>query len=82
MHAYDPLENLKNKSLRENERIVDGLTFETSKLRVIYLFATVVFGIRLDLKDIRQIIHIGVPCSIEEYFQEERWPSIKGTHVL
>ena len=33
----EPLENLENKSLREKERIVDGLTFETSKLRVIFI---------------------------------------------
>ena len=39
-----------------------------SKLRVI--FATVAFGIGLDLRDIRRVIHIGVPYSIEEYFQE------------
>lgn len=53
---------------KEKERIVEGLTLGTSKLRII--FATVAFGIGLDLKNIRQIIHIGVPCSMEEYFQE------------
>ena len=53
---------------KEKERIVDALTSGTSKLRVI--FATVAFGVGLDLKNIRQIIHIGVPCSMEEYFQE------------
>ena len=54
--------------VKEKERIVEGLTLGTSKLRII--FATVAFGIGLDLKNIRQIIHIGVPCSMEEYFQE------------
>ena len=54
--------------LREKERIVDGLSLGTSKLRII--FATVAFGVGIDLKNIRQIIHIGVPCSMEEYFQE------------
>ena len=34
------------------------------------MFATVAFGVGLDLKDIRQIIHIGLPCTKEEYFQE------------
>ena len=54
--------------LRGKERIIDGLTFGTTKLRVI--FATVAFGVGSDVKDSRQIIHIGVPCSMEEYFQE------------
>ena len=54
--------------LREKERIVDALTLGTSKLRII--FATVAFGVGIDLKNIRQVIHIGVPCSMEEYFQE------------
>lgn len=34
------------------------------------IFATVAFGIGLDIKDIRQVIHIGLPYSMEEYFQE------------
>ena len=53
---------------KEKERIVEGLTLGTSKLRII--FATVAFGIGLDLKNIKQIILISVRCSIEEYFQE------------
>ena len=54
--------------LQEKERIIDGLTLGKSKLRIV--FATVAFGVGLDLKDIRQIIHIGLPCTMEEYFQE------------
>ena len=46
--------------LREKERIINGLTFATTKRRVI--FSTVAFGVGLDVKDIRQIIRIGVPC--------------------
>ena len=34
------------------------------------IFATVAFGIGLDIKNIRQVIHIGLPYSMEEYFQE------------
>lgn len=52
----------------EKERIIDDLITGRSKLRVI--FATVAFGIGLDLKHIRHVIHIGVPYTIEEYFQE------------
>lgn len=52
----------------ERQRIVDELVQGMSKLRII--FATVAFGIGLDIKNIRQVIHIGVPYSMEEYFQE------------
>ncbi|CAB4018819.1 Hypothetical predicted protein [Paramuricea clavata] len=34
------------------------------------LFVTVAFGIGVDLPCIRQVIHIGVPRTMEEYFQE------------
>ena len=54
--------------LQEKERIIDGLTLGKSKLRIV--FPTVAFGVGLDLKDIRQITHIGLPCTMEEYFQE------------
>lgn len=54
--------------LQEKERIINGLTLGESKVRIV--FATVAFGVVLDLKDIRQIIHIGLPCTMEEYFQE------------
>lgn len=59
-HAQHPL--------KEKERTIDGLIKGTSKLRLI--FATVAFGVGLDLDFIRQVIHIGVPYTMEEYFQE------------
>ncbi|CAB3987770.1 DNA helicase [Paramuricea clavata] len=34
------------------------------------LYVSMAFGIGVDLKDIRRVIHIGVPYSMEEYFQE------------
>ena len=52
----------------ERQRIVDGLVQGNSKIRVI--FATVAFGIGIDIPNIRQIVHIGVPYTMEEYFQE------------
>ena len=52
----------------ERQRIVDELVQGKSKLRII--FATVAFGIGLDIKNIRQVNHIGLPYSMEEYFQE------------
>ena len=54
----------------ERQRIVDELVQGKSKLRII--FATVAFGIGLDISNIRQVIHIGVPYTMEEYFQEEQ----------
>ena len=52
----------------EREQIVKNLVEGTSKLRV--LFVTVAFGIGIDLKNIKQVIHTGVPYTMEEYFQE------------
>ena len=52
----------------ERERIVKNLVEGKSKLRV--LFVTVAFGIGTDLKNIKQVIHICVPYTMEEYFQE------------
>ena len=40
----------------------------TSKLRI--LFVTVAFGIGIDIQNIRRVIHIGAPHTIEEFFQE------------
>lgn len=71
--------------LKEKERIVDGLIKGTSKLRLV--FATVAFGVGLDLDFIRQVIHIGVPYTMEEYFlggrkSWEGWTTLKGSCIL
>jgi len=52
----------------ERERIVLELVEGKSKLRL--MFVTVAFGLGVDVRDIRRIIHIGVPYTLEEYFQE------------
>ena len=77
---YEPLDApkvAKNRMLtlyhaqypeHERQRIVDELVQGKSKLRII--FATVAFGIGLDIRNIQQVIHIGVPYTMEEYFQE------------
>jgi hypothetical protein len=52
----------------EKDRLIRELINNTCKARV--LFVTVAFGIGVDLPSIRQIIHIGVPRTMEEYFQE------------
>ena len=76
---------MHNTLKKKKDRIIDGLTSGTSKLRII--FATVAFGVGLDLNNIRQIIHLGVPCTMEQYFQEagragKRWSSFKSTRFI
>jgi hypothetical protein len=77
---YEPVQSSKHSVNRlftqfhaqypehERERIIQDLVSGQSKLRL--LFVTVAFGIGVDVHDIRRIIHIGVPRTIEEYFQE------------
>ena len=52
----------------EQERIIKEVVKEKSRLRI--LFVTVAFGMGMDCPDIRRVIHIGVPMTVEEYFQE------------
>ena len=57
-----------NYPKHEREQIVQDLVSGKSKLRL--PFVTVAFGIGVDVNNIRRVIHIGVPHSIEVYFQE------------
>ena len=50
------------------DEILRQLCSRKSIIRVV--FATVAIGMGVDIPDIRQIIHIGPPCSIKAYFQE------------
>ena len=52
----------------ERQRIVTELVAGTSIIRL--LFVTVAFGIGIDVQNIRRVIHIGVPHTMEEFFQE------------
>ena len=52
----------------ERKRIVEELTKDSSKLRL--LFVTVAFGIGIDVNNIRRVIHTGVPYTVQEFFQE------------
>ena len=47
----------------EREQILHGLVKDKSKIRLI--FATIAFGIGLDIPNIRQVVHIGVPYIME-----------------
>jgi bloom syndrome protein len=50
------------------EEILCQLNSEKSNLRVV--FANVAFGMGVEIQSVRQIIHIGPPRTIREYFQE------------
>ena len=52
----------------EKDRILDEIVQGVCKARV--LFVTVAFGIGVDVPNIRRVIHIGVPKTMEQYFQE------------
>ncbi|CAH3124769.1 unnamed protein product, partial [Porites lobata] len=52
----------------ERSRIVEELVQGTSTHRV--LFVTIAFGLGIDCNDIRRVVHIGVPYSMEDYCQE------------
>lgn len=52
----------------EKERIIEEMVQGVCTARV--LFATVAFGMGIDIPNIRHVIHIGVPKTMEEYFQE------------
>ena len=49
------------------EEILEHLHAETSTIRVV--LATIAIGMGVDIHSIRQVIHIGPPRSIREYFQ-------------
>ena len=50
------------------EQILKELASPTSKVRVI--FATVAMGMGVDIPSIRNVIHVGPPRTVREYFQE------------
>lgn len=52
----------------EKDRILDEIVQGVCKAKV--LFVTVAFGIGVDVPNIRRVLHIGVPKTMEEYFQE------------
>jgi hypothetical protein len=52
----------------EQTRILKEVVQTNSIIRI--LFVTVAFGMGIDCPDIRRVIHIGPPRTMEEYFQE------------
>lgn len=64
----------------EKDRILDETVQGVCKARV--LFVTVAFGIGVDVPNIRRVIHIGVPKTMEEYFQETGRAGRDGKEVI
>ena len=56
------------QTAKMKEEILEQLNFQSSKIRVV--LATIAFGMGVDVRSIRQVIHIGPPRTIREYFQE------------
>ena len=50
------------------EMILHQITSSSSTIRVI--FATIAIGMGVDIPSIREIIHVGPPRSVQQYFQE------------
>ena len=53
---------------KEKNDILDDLLKGPGKIRV--HFVTIAFGIGVDCPNIREVLHIGVPNTMEQYFQE------------
>ena len=62
------------------DALVNSLVTGTSKARVI--FVTVAFGVGIDCRDVQRVIHIGVPTTMEEFFQEAGRAGRNGTQSL
>ena len=56
------------QTAKMKEEILEQLNLQPSKIRVV--LATVAFGMGVDICSIREVIHIGPPRTIQEYFQE------------
>ena len=56
------------QTLAMKEMIIRQLTSKSSTVRIV--FATVAIGMGVDIPNIRVVIHIGPPSSVQMYFQE------------
>lgn len=56
------------QTLAMKEMILSQLTSNSPTVRVV--FATVAIGMGVDIPSIREIIHVGPPSSVQQYFQE------------
>ena len=59
------------------DALVNSPVTGASKARVI--FVTVVFGVGIDCRDVQRVIDVGVPTTMEEFFQEAGQAGRNGT---
>ena len=50
--------------------ILTQLKSDNSSRKTRVVFATVAIGLGVNIPDVRQIVHIGPPCTLESYYQE------------
>jgi hypothetical protein len=53
---------------RNKDHVLSEFPRSDSTLRIV--FATVAFGMGIDIPDIEQVIHWGAPCGLEQFAQE------------
>ena len=53
---------------RNKDHVLSEFARSDSTLRIV--FATVAFGMGIDIPDIEQVIHWGAPCGLEQFAQE------------
>lgn len=69
LYTYRVAEIFSGPTSKElKEEILSHIVKTDSPLRI--LIATIAFGMGMDIPDIRQIIHYGVPGSAEDYVQQ------------
>lgn len=68
-----------NYPAKYKDALIQSLVNGTCKARVI--FVTVAFGVGIDCKDVKQVVHVGVPCTMEDFFQELGRAGRDGTNA-
>ena len=66
------------QTAKMKEEILEQLNFQSSKIRVV--LATIAFGMGVDIRSIRQVIHIGPPRTIREYFKKQAEQVVMDNH--
>ena len=72
--------NLSEYRIIQKEEVMSLFSRSGGKLRLI--IATTAFGMGVDIPDIRQIIHWGMPATLEEYVQEVGRAGRDGNHSV
>lgn len=65
LHQYDAASYHAEKDIKERKRVQN--LFMQNKLNIVV--ATVAFGMGIDKRDVRAVIHYNIPKSLENYIQ-------------